>query len=80
MNPATDAVPCGVCFVGRRGFRERGAASAAQKSRAIYSIEGEALTTDEIAARLGLSESGARKRLRLAQQQADRVTWEGLRA
>lgn len=58
--------------------REKAAKGHATRQSELLSIEGEAVTLDQIAARLGVSRTTARRRLARERAKPGAVTWEGL--
>lgn len=72
--------PVGRNFVGHVGTRNRGGATTAVRLRADYCIEGEHLTLQQVADRLGVHRTTASDRLRRERAKDGPVTWEGLRA
>lgn len=79
MNRQPDTEPCGTLFVGRRGFRQRAAASTRRLHVAVYCIEGQHVTLPRMATILGIHEDTARLRLRQAAKGDGPVTWAVLR-
>ena len=72
--------PCGAMFHGRAGFRERAGQTARRRHLAVYCVEGESLTLEQLATRLGVSETTVRNRLKRAAGMDGPVTWERLGA
>lgn len=68
----------GAHFGGTPGFRERAVAAARRTNAAVYMVSGESVTTRQIAARLGVDETTARKRLKRLAALPGQVTWEAL--
>ena len=78
MSGRFDIEPCGTMFVGRRGFRQRAGAATRRLHVDVYCVQGEHVSIRQLAARLGIGEEAARRRLKRAQGLGDQVTWESL--
>ena len=79
MSVRTDLEPCGARFQARRGFRQRAGQAIRARNLAVYCVEGESVTLEQMAQRLGVSETTVRNRLKRAAQGDGTVTWESLR-
>lgn len=76
--PLIQTEPCCGSFVGRRGFHQRAGAATRARYHGVYCIDGETVTVEGVAARLGVSHDTATRRLRRERAKDGPVTWAGL--